>query len=330
MIQRILLTCRQYSSVVIPWGRESAQSFWYLRESLGLRDASESARYVECLGRATNLPDYPMDYTAKCAFTVRAEDGLIALPYGQPIGVQFNPEAACLELLGRWRIALDDGSTGCFAHFMAGVAALVARVDETGNLAYRFHWGTNLPPWYSSLAQARAASVFLRADRCCPGNGYADLAVASFNCFALPVEHGGVIALDPIGAVRYATEYAGSPIGVLNGLMAATIGLAECNRAWPQRGLDAPLHDAIAALRVFIPRCERRGWTLYQFCGPDWTWNVHSPRYHRMCVAYLRILGVLTEDVWFAECADRWRRMYTTQAVCVNTAKKVMFKFLRR
>ncbi len=330
MIRRLLITCRQYAPLAL-WGcGDTALAYWYLPERLSLCSSREATDYFGCLADAEALPKYPMDYTAKCRFSGRSLDGLVLLPYGGAIGAQFNPEAAALELLGRWQCALSSNAIDRFDDFLVGATALASRMDQNGRLGYGFQWGSLEPPWYSALAQSRAASVFLRASRCSQDSKYLTLCSDCFKCFSVSEWDGGVGATDLDSRIPFPSEFARSPIGVLNGLMATAIGLAECNRAAIDMGLSPLLRGALMALREFIPRCEVHDWSLYQFSGPDWRWNIQSPRYHRMCVAYLRVLGVLTEDEWFVSRANRWDHMLSTRAVCSAYWRKAIFKLLRR
>lgn len=308
---------------------DEAARFWYLPE---LR---ETRRFivgpVQTDAGVVRLTGYPMNYESKVAFPRDSSLGLVRLDYPKPTGMQFNPEAAAIELLGRWNIALRlSAGRPSLSEFRSGADALLTMQDSEGRFPYRFDWHGLSAPWYSALAQMRCASVLARAWSAFGTLKYRTACLGCLKPLRVDEFSGGVRSSQSREIGPFATEYSRSPIGVLNGLMAVVIGLLDVESICPSPMIPPLIEENAAALRRAVPRCEIRGWSRYQFLGPQWRINIQSPRYHRMCCDYLAIIGELKHDTWFAERALRWQSMISRPKLAGVYLRKAAFKLMYR
>ncbi len=301
-------------------GASSSAAFWYLPEPPRVHDG-ESLRAYEA--SAAPSPLYLMDYSAKLRYTVTDSEGLIALNYGRPIGLQRNPEAA-------FQYALACHDAGDHAAFFRYATAFRNAPDARGRWSYSFDWYRSRAPWYSALAQSRGASVMLRAWLLSGDTSYRQAAHAAVALFDTPIEQGGFQAVHPKAGVPYVEEYPSQPTGVLNGFLASLFGLWEMGR-WLGDSVSCDRFNRyLASAERMLPHYTTRWWTLYDL-DPDWRFdNVHSPRYHRLATDYLRVLAALAPSRVIAEYRDKWIGFEGLLARAGATGLKAFKKIIHR
>lgn len=287
-------------------GEQSPAVFWYLPEPPRVYDAATLAGYQ---GSASPSPLYLMDYARKLEYRVTGADGILAMNYGAPIGRQRNPEAAfqyALALHDAWRSAGDTDRRDRFLHY---AAVHRGEQDADGRWAYRFDWYASRAPWYSGLAQARGASVMLRAWMATSDERFRQAASAAIGGFDRPAADGGFMARHPRAGVPYVEEYPAQPTGVLNGFLASLFGLWELAH-WLGDDRAASLYARYrASADAMLPHYTTGWWTLYDLDPESPFPNVHSPRYHRLATDYLRVLSAIDPSPTVLEFRDRWSAM---------------------
>lgn len=301
-------------------GAQSAAVFWYLPEPPRVYDAASRADYLCPAGPS---PLYLMDYRRKLEYTVTDASGILALNYGPEIGLRRNPEAAA-----QYALACHDA--GDHDAFLRYARLLLDTRDGRGRWSYDFDWYQSSAPWYSSLAQSRGASVMLRAGLLTGDPRYGDAARQALELFDIPVGSGGFVARHPKAGVPYLEEYPSQPTGVLNGFLASLFGLWEVGY-WLD---DAPnrtrFEKYLRSAEHLLPCYTTAWWTLYDL-DPDSPFpNVHSPRYHRLAVDYLRVLSALDPSPVIASYRDRWIAMEGPVARTRATALKAIKKLIHR
>lgn len=308
-------------------GGQSPAVFWYLPEPPRVRDAGTLARYEV---DAAPSPRYLMDYARKLEYEVTGPDGILALNYGPPIGLQRNAEAAfqyALALHDGWR---DSGDPALRDRFLKYAEVHLAEQDAHGRWAYRFDWYASRAPWYSALAQGRGASVMLRAWMVTGEDRYRTAALAAIEGFDQPIASGGFVASHPRAGVPYLEEYPSQPTGVLNGFLASLFGLWELAR-WLRDDRARRLFDRYAAsTEAMLPWYTTGWWTLYDLDQESPFPNVHSPRYHRLATDYLRVLTALHSSPVLATFRDRWGAMDRPAARTAAAGLKALKKLLHR
>jgi hypothetical protein len=219
---------------------------------------------------------------------------------------------------------------------VAGVVDWLERAaDDRGLLPYRFPLPHTFPleaPWYSSLAQAEAASLLVRAAQVL-GRGelfeLADQAAETLLDTEFPL-----VVLTGEGPVlqEYPTD---PPAHVLNGWITSLFGLYDITRASRDavattlRAADAfNAGTSALAARLRLYRTPL-GWSRYDLY-PRPLVNPASVTYHRHHVAQLRALSSLKELETFVTTADEWERsLRNPAALLVATARKLAFRAVR-
>lgn len=301
-------------------GAQSSAVFWYLPEPPRVHDAESRAAY---LASARPSPLYLMDYRRKLEYTVTDAQGILALNYGPQIGLRRNPEAAAQH-------ALACHDTGDRAGFLRYADLFLESRDERGRWGYDFDWYRSSAPWYSSLAQSRGASVMLRAGLLTGDPRYSDAAREALALFDTAVAEGGFVANHPKAGVPYLEEYPSQPTGVLNGFLASLFGLWEVGY-WLDDAINRERFERyLRSAEQMLPFYTTSWWTLYDLDPESPFPNVHSPRYHRLAVDYLRVLSALDGSRVLASYRDRWIAMDGPVARARATALKAVKKLIHR
>lgn len=242
--------------------------------------------------------------------------------------VRANPVSIVQLGLG----ALQHGDRRMLPLVGGAVDWVLARAGSSGLLAYRFPMPHTYPldaPWHSSLAQAEAASLLVRASAAL---GRRDLLAAAGRLAGPLLDPGsGLVAATPEGPVlqEYPTD---PPAHVLNGWIASLFGVYDVARAGA--GDVRAAEDAFAAgaaavaARIGMYRTAP-GWSLYDLY-PHPLRNVASRFYHRLHVDHLRALDAIASDARLAAAADEWERSLSSMAACgMATVRKVAFRTAR-
>lgn len=219
---------------------------------------------------------------------------------------------------------------------VTGVVEWLERsTEESGLLPYRFPMGHTFPleaPWYSSLAQAEAASLLVRAAQIL---GRAELyGLAEQLSGPLLDPESRLVAATPQGPVlqEYPTD---PPAHVLNGWITSLFGLFDLAHAplletTTTRTAAAAFvagTEALAA-RLHLYRTPL-GWSRYDLY-PHPLANTSSFAYHRLHVAQLRALYSLAGLDTFARTADDWERsLAKPSALVVGFTRKAAFRIVR-
>jgi hypothetical protein len=306
-------------------GRSSPATFWYLPEPARVHDAGSLQAYLEPRGRS---PLYVIDYSRKLEYRLCNADGILELDYGPPLGRRVNPEAAF-----QYALALHDDDVargGSSGRFLACADWFLTRQSPSGDWLYDFPWHELAAPWSSALAQARGASVMLRAFLLTGKQDYLLAARRSISRFSTPVEEGGYLRRLPQADCAYFEEYPGLGNAVKNGFMASLFGVYELMRWASDPEAERLWRLGTASLERMLPLYTHRGWTLYDLDpkSPGRNWN--SPRYHRLVIDYLRVLSTLQESPVYRHHLELWRRADTpslrARAVLEKLARKLRYR----
>lgn len=308
-------------------GRKSAQpstaDFWYRQAFSRVRTAKDFETYLRS---ADPYPLYLFDQTVKLGYPSVDEKGVVSLHYGEPIGDQHNPEAGFQYALGlsdKFLLTKNDEWRQKFldcTDFFAGIQ------DADGGFPYFFDYAECKSPWTSALAQARGASVMVRAWMLTGRDDYLNRASQAVSKFDLPVENGGYLAsFEPTGS-PYFEEYPEMRSTVINGFLSTVFGLFELSHWGKDERARNLLEMAYDSLESMLPAFEEGGWTVYDRRPGESRANPHSAFYHEMMVEYLRVLAVIEPRESFKAIRDRWAAMSTPWNRAKATYRKLLFK----
>lgn len=303
-------------------GRPSTAAFWYLPEIANVTDQKSLQAY-----KTAKMPFYLMNYQAKLKYSLKNDNGIIVLPYPQPIGNQVNPEAAFQYALALHDQYLKTGESSWLKQFWHYVDYFLKRQTNRGDWSYEFDWFESKAPWSSALAQARGASVMLRAWLHTQDQIYLKAAVLAFSRFDEPHEQGGYSCFFKPAGCYYFEEYPQAPTAVINGFMAALFGIWELY-FWTKQPRFANLwQNGIFSLAEMLPHYTVQGWTLYDQDIRNGKVNLNSPRYHELMINYILILSLLSDDM---PAFEQYYKLWSKTNRMVPKMKALVSKSLRK
>jgi len=307
--------------------RPSTALFWYLPEPPNIKTAEDLSRYQN----TQHSPIYLMDYRQKLQYSLENKEGIIVLPYYPPIGPQVNPEAAFQYALGLHDQFYSTKNEAYFKKFWHYVEYFKQQQNAEGLWSYPFDWYGIKAPWYSALAQTRGASVMLRAWLLSKNNEYLNAAKNALMKFLIPTSEGGFLHPFKNTGSYYFEEYPEHPTGVINGFMAALIGIWEL-----QYWLNEPKwinlwESGIHSLEKMLPFYTTNWWSLYDLDKASPIINVNSPRYHLLEMHYLQILSLLSHSAIIKKtCENRFEQYHQKyshiKVLCMKTLRKILYR----
>ncbi len=304
--------------------RPSTAQFWYLPEPPNLQILQNiDNNYIA----TSTAPLYPIDYRQKLKYRLTNKENIIVLPYAEPIGRQINPEAAFQYALGLHDQYLHTNNTDYLKKFFHYAHFFLLRQKENGVWSYDFDWFASKAPWGSALAQARGASVMLRAWLHSKEARYATAIENAFALFSVSIRDGGFLHLFKPGNCQYFEEYPCTPTGVMNGFMASLISLWEVSYWTKKTWLQDLWHQGVQSLEKMLPWYSTGWWSLYDRDPNTPIANVNSPRYHLLEIHYLQILSTLTRSAVLRDVTIQRTKQY---AKFVLRSRALILKFIRK
>ncbi|MEM3678178.1 MAG: D-glucuronyl C5-epimerase family protein [Candidatus Bathyarchaeia archaeon] len=176
---------------------------------------------------------------------------------------------------------------------------------DFGAWLYLFDYRSWRAPWRSSLAQGLGIQALTRAFRLTGDRGYLDLAGKALRAFQVPIEDGGVLAVDPRDGGYWYEEYAseGSPRHyILNGFTYSLLGVYEYYQATEDAAAHEVFLRGVEELKRHVSEYDTGKWTYYDRVG-----NLASEGYHRIHVDHMLKLYEITREGVFLETYKRWR-----------------------
>lgn len=176
--------------------------------------------------------------------------------------------------------------------------------------------------WMSALAQAQAASVFVRAAAHTQDDRYAGLALAAIRPL---VAHEPPTLLAQIAEGPVPEECPSEPPSlILNGWIYALWGLRDVAVGLGAEQARSTYYDSLGCLLAVLPRYDVGWWTrysLYPFRLPD----LAKIFYHRLHIAQADLMGHLTSERAFFDAAARWRAYDAPAKRLALVAQKTAF-----
>lgn len=174
---------------------------------------------------------------------------------------------------------------------------------------------------YSSMAQGEGCSLLARAFIDSSENKYKLAALKAIDFMVETVDNGGTTRI--IDGDCIYLEYTNQSV-VLNGWIFSIFGL------WDAAILDSKyektLLHSIDSLKKYLPKFNLSYWSLYDLSG-----KITSPFYHKLHIAQMEALYLLTSDSIFKLYADRWQKNYNSKLLMIFAfIKKAYQKILER
>lgn len=308
--------------------RPSTALFWYLPEppcqtALGFHSNSPK--------QDISAPPYLIDYRQKLRYPLENSDGIIVLPYPDPTGVQINPEAAFQYALGLHTRYYHENDSASLKKFLHYAEYFLEKQGPEGNWPYEFDWFASKAPWSSALAQARGASVMLRAFLLTGNSAFAEATEMAVSRFAEPILQGGFLCEFSPEKCHYFEEYPKTPTGVINGFMASLISIWDISQWMDRAALTDLWYMGIDSLEKMLPWYSTGWWSLYDRDPDSPLQNVNSQRYHFLEMHYLQILGLLSGSKIIAAAHDQRVRQFQNplwrmRATVIKIIRKILYR----
>lgn len=307
--------------------RPSTAAFWYLPEPSNLKTHADLERYKN----APLSPFYLLDYRKKLQYQLTNRDKIMVLAYPKPLGERINPEAAFQYALGLHDCYLTTGENSKFSAFFHYAEYFLNLQNKKGLWPYLFDWHGSKSPWYSALAQARGASVMLRAFKLNGDPRFQQAAKQALTQFTIPTNEGGFLHPFQNTNAYYYEEYPQTPTAVLNGFMSCIMNIWEINYWLKEEWIHKLWQVGISSLEDMLPHYTTGWWSIYDLDRLTPITNVNSPRYHLLEIDYLQILSLLSNSKVITEAYYERIRQYKNplsrlRALTLKSFRKICYK----
>jgi len=250
--------------------------------------------------------------------------GIPLVDYERHSGVKGGPTqyfsvTVAQYALGLFELWLETGSDDLRAKFLRQARWLEEKAERAGDKIMIWPAAFDFPvyglkaPWISSMAQAQAASVLLRAYSLEKRQAQADLARAALASFLAPAgQPGGVRFLDADGDVWFEEYVTDPPPHVLNGFIFSLFGLLDYVRVSRERPFVEAWEQGVHTLGRKLSLFDTGYWSRYDLVRDC----VASEFYHaNIHIPLLVAMYAATENDAFLERARRWEG-YLANPVC--------------
>ncbi len=227
--------------------------------------------------------------------------------------------------LGWWERMLA-GEDGAADRFLGLCALLENRAERRGEeLRWRYDIGSRKyrvePPQYSAMAQAQAASAFVRAYTITEEAHHADLARRAI----LPLlEVSSDLVVETAAGPILEESPSEPPSRILNGWIYGLWGLWDVHIALGDTRAREMLTASTDCLLATLPSYDIGWWTKYSLY-PHRLPDLAKPFYHRLHVDQLEVMQRLTDVAEFGATASRWRGYDTAPHRVAVVAQKAVF-----
>jgi heparosan-N-sulfate-glucuronate 5-epimerase len=285
---------------------------------------------------SNQIGEYYMPFLGKADYRGPHDSaGIPLLDYRGAIGLQYNPIAISQWGLGNFNFFLRTGEENRKDRFLRAANWLCDRLEQNSFGVWvwnhQFDWeyrNVLKAPWYSGLAQGQGISLLVRAAQASGERRYMDAAQRAFGSFLKRVHEGGVTVIhrDDIWFEEYVVD---PPTHILNGFMWAIWGVYDYFLATRDGTARQLFKEAVHTLGRNLACYDLGFWSLYERSGTLLP-MIASPFYHRLHIAQLKVMYLMTGDEVFARYADRWQhyigsRAKRTRAFCYKSVFKLCY-----
>lgn len=280
---------------------------------------------------------YYMPFTSKANYAGNFnENGIPRLNYHGAIGVQYNPIAIAQYGLGNYNLYHSTGAVQRREKFLRISDWLVANLEanSAGLMVWNHHfdWDYRSPlkaPWYSGLAQGQGISLLVRAYLDTRDEKYFKAAEAAAQTFLHPVDQGGVVYTDQDGDLWIEEYLVTPPTHILNGFMWGSWGVYDFYLLTERPEFKSLFARALTTIAKNLPLYDAGFWSLYEQSGTCMK-MLASPFYHRLHIAQLKVMYLLTGNETFRLYAERWEkqlhsRLCRTRAIALKSLFKLCY-----
>lgn len=222
--------------------------------------------------------------------------------------------------LGAYDLYLQTNDNKYLRKFMQCVDWAHEHQDELGRWNNFSHYSPKNP--YGAMAQGEGASLLIRAYVQTVDKKYLDAAKRAIDFMLLPLAKGGTTKYK--GDDAYLMEYTFLGM-VLNGSIFAWWGLYDFVIATNDEAIyKQALQRTLGTIVKVLPKFRLSYWSLYSLDG-----LIASPFYHKLHIAQMQAMYLLTKEQIFNDYAIRWEKQSTnTLYKALAFTKKAIQKIL--
>jgi hypothetical protein len=284
--------------------------FLYLiRSGLGLPDYWHPPLSIQIDFRSGKIERYPISMAAKALYPGKLNEEKVPLTF--LVGTPYvSPTTVALYGLGNHEAFLEDRNDLYYTQMRSALTWLKKHRVPLGS---GIGWANELDlsvyglkaPWFSSIAQGFALSLFVRAHQLDPNEDWAFLARETCFGYGTLVEEGGFTRRIKEGLIY--EEYPGPKLdAVFNGMCHALIGLWEAWKTGIVPTAEIAFTDGIHGLRALLPRFNHGRWSLYSLNQCLGKPLLASPYYQRANGLLATVVGLMIDDPEIHSYGNRW------------------------
>jgi heparosan-N-sulfate-glucuronate 5-epimerase len=250
-------------------------------------------------------------------FSAKTDNGGRRIVNARGERLEASPVATAQRALGWFERAVigQPGSAAAFVGTASDLRSSASVVGRGRRSALLWFYTTDVAkyriraPWLSAMAQAQAASVFVRLHILTGDPEHARWAREAIRPLLDPSIAGGLCVA--VGDGVALEEYPSFPHShVLNGWIYALWGLWDTAHAFDDVAAATVFERSSATLASFLPSYDTGWWSRYSLF-PLQTGDLAKPFYHRLHAVQLRVLTEMTGVQSFVEFARRWEAQDT-------------------
>jgi hypothetical protein len=222
--------------------------------------------------------------------------------------------------LGAYDLYFQTNDNKYLRKFLQCVDWSYGHQDELGRWNNFSHYSPEHP--YGAMAQGEGASLLIRAYIQTGEEKYLDAAKKAIDFMLLPLDEGGTTKYE--GDDAYLMEYTFLEM-VLNGSIFAWWGLYDFVIATNDGTIyKQALQRTLGTIVKILPKFRLSYWSLYSLDG-----LIASPFYHKLHIAQMQAMFLLTKEQIFNDYAIRWEKqsnnaLYKALAFTKKAIQKIL------
>ena len=235
-------------------------------------------------------------------------DYMVVKQPNQTLGVQYNNSYICWWALGQLQVFLVSNKRPALDSFLKHAEWLLNNRQDRGDYSVwplRFDYVPTYrwlrAPWCSGMDQGLIISVLTRAYKINKDPRYLQAAQRAGLFFSVPVEKGGPRAEFSNGDYYY-EMYPVKPLSkILDGFLFALMGLHDLLSVWEDERILAYYKDGLSTLLRHVDF-----WDFQGFWSRFGTYYLSPPWYHKLNLAWLKVIYALTNDKRLPKLIAGW------------------------
>ncbi len=235
----------------------------------------------------------------------------------EPCGDVYFPVGIFQYALGAYDLFIETGEERYLAQFKLCAEWTVEHQENTGAWNNFFFRHPEYP--YGAMCQGEAASVLTRAYQAFNDDKFLESAKKAIEFMLLSVEEGGTTQYDNDEIILLEYTHL-SP--VLNGWIFAAFGLYDLYLATGDVSYKVKFNNTVSAIKKRLRLFDNGFWSMYDLGG-----KITSPFYHRLHVAQMEALYVVTGELLFDEYCKRWKKY---ESNIINKSRAFVVKAVQK